>query len=76
MGQQMKQFGTLLKAARTRGGFGSHADLAASVGCSAEDIASIEAGNATCDYATILRVCSALGIPSNAAEIYDPNNIF
>ena len=76
MDQEMKQFGLLVKTARARGGFGSHADLAANVDCSAEDIASIEAGNATCDYATILRVCSALGIPSKAAEIYDPNIIY
>lgn len=76
MNQQKKQFGLLVKAARRHGGFGSYADLAASVNCSIEDIKSIEVGNATCDYATILRVCSVLGIPSDAAEIYDPDIIY
>ena len=76
MEQEKRKLGALVRAARTRMAKMSVDELALKVGCEATEVTSLERGDATSDFETILGICRELNISEDMAVIYDPGVVF
>ena len=71
-----KQFGRMVRSERTGGAELSVEELAERAACDTSAVISLEAGDPSCDYPTILRICAVLGINEDDAIIFDPGVLF
>ncbi|MFM8794877.1 MAG: helix-turn-helix domain-containing protein [Acidimicrobiales bacterium] len=76
MERRQKQFGRMVRSERTGVAALSVEELARQAACDVSGVTSLEAGDPTCDYAAILRICAILGIDEDAAIIFEPGVIF
>lgn len=76
MEQRRQSAGQMITVARSQLHKMTREELAKKVNCSVADIKSLESGNPTCDFDTIVRICEVIGIPESEYIIFDPGVIF